>query len=791
MPEKELRLALVCYGGVSLVVYMHGVTKELWKLLRASEARQSRAPMPAGDTEGVWASFLDQLGGKVDLRVVCDVVTGASAGGINGIILGAAIVEGLDLEPLTDMWLEEADVERLLDPDARPGSRLVQFYKEPVAWYATRRSETLAGLGADPVGREVAAKLAGFIRSRWFKPPFSGPGFTAMLDSALATMRGRPTGPQLIPPALAFDLFVTVTDYYGRKSDIPIHSPPVVTETEHRRLLSFRSRATVGIDAARAPQGQRTRRLLGSRGSLVFAARATASFPGAFPAASVAEVDARLAEVGVVWEDRAQFLATQLASDRPPEEVLLIDGSVLDNAPFGPAIEVIRTRPAYREVDRRIVYVDPKPGLQLLDGGAGRARPPGFLTAMLRALAQIPREQPIRDNLEEIGRLSARIARTRSVIEAMAPAVDAAIARAVGLRFLLLPLTAPRLARARARILSTAARESGFAFAAYAQLRIALVIESQARLLAELAGASAAEAPAIAEALRQAADARGARDFAGADLKAPEASRPARFLADFDIGFRLRRLRFGLRRLNSEIQRMTDVPAREAAEQLKAALHAAADPYVALRQADRLREGMTRAAEGLRATPGDPAAASVALDALAGALALSAIDEAADATLIRALAAPALPRWLARAFLRDWLGFPFYDIALLPLLGDTGFDSLEEIKVDRISPDDSSSLGEGGATGVLKGWQLNGFGAFFARGWRENDYLWGRLNAAERLVDILLSAMPGPVPAGLDVRAWKARLFSAILEAERARLTTIAPLIDRIEGVLATWRDRD
>ena len=34
--EAELRLALVCYGGVSLAVYMHGVTKELHKLLRAA-----------------------------------------------------------------------------------------------------------------------------------------------------------------------------------------------------------------------------------------------------------------------------------------------------------------------------------------------------------------------------------------------------------------------------------------------------------------------------------------------------------------------------------------------------------------------------------------------------------------------------------------------------------------------------------------------------------------------------------------------------------------------------------
>ena len=33
---RELRLALVCYGGVSLAIYMHGITKELEKLVRAS-----------------------------------------------------------------------------------------------------------------------------------------------------------------------------------------------------------------------------------------------------------------------------------------------------------------------------------------------------------------------------------------------------------------------------------------------------------------------------------------------------------------------------------------------------------------------------------------------------------------------------------------------------------------------------------------------------------------------------------------------------------------------------------
>ena len=38
MREKELRIALVCFGGISLAIYMHGISKEILKLVRASRA---------------------------------------------------------------------------------------------------------------------------------------------------------------------------------------------------------------------------------------------------------------------------------------------------------------------------------------------------------------------------------------------------------------------------------------------------------------------------------------------------------------------------------------------------------------------------------------------------------------------------------------------------------------------------------------------------------------------------------------------------------------------------------
>ena len=48
MRQKELRIALVCYGGISLAVYMHGVTKELWHAVRASRAHHARQPSASG-----------------------------------------------------------------------------------------------------------------------------------------------------------------------------------------------------------------------------------------------------------------------------------------------------------------------------------------------------------------------------------------------------------------------------------------------------------------------------------------------------------------------------------------------------------------------------------------------------------------------------------------------------------------------------------------------------------------------------------------------------------------------
>ena len=119
MKEKELRIALVCFGGVSLAVYMHGITKEILKLVRASSVlhaiadraeraqatflAQRDASDPEYDTEGAYFELLRELGRKVELRVVVDIIAGASAGGINGTMLARALSHDLPMRSLRDL----------------------------------------------------------------------------------------------------------------------------------------------------------------------------------------------------------------------------------------------------------------------------------------------------------------------------------------------------------------------------------------------------------------------------------------------------------------------------------------------------------------------------------------------------------------------------------------------------------------------------------------------------------------------------------------------------------------
>ena len=142
----------------------------------------------------------------------------------------------------------------------------------------------------------------------------------------------------------------------------------------------------------------------------------------------------------------------------------------------------------------------------------------------------------------------------------------------------------------------------------------------------------------------------------------------------------------------------------------------------------------------------------------------------------------ALPKADRRPLLLSYLGYSYFDIATLPLLQGEGLDEFDPIKVDRISPNDAVAIRKGGPQATLKGLQFNSFGAFFSRAYRENDYLWGRLHGADRLIDIVHSAVPpGKRLAEEEIAALKRDAFRAILEEERGRLKTIDSLFEQLD----------
>jgi patatin-related protein len=765
MREKELRLALICYGGISLAVYMHGITKEVWRLARASRDFHAGAP-PAAGSQGVYRHLLETIAAEcgMEMRVLVDILTGASAGGINAIFLAEAISTGQSLDPLTDLWLETADVDRLIDPEVSPVSRWFKAIAAvPFAWViAGRRGGTVERTVEAGHRKEIRAKLANFVRARWFAPPFSGPGFVALLLDAFDAMAQGPAGPPLLPPYQPLDLFVTVTDFHGYPERLRLHSPAEVAETEHRLILSFRDAG--GED-----------RHLADAAELTFAARATASFPGAFPAFQVGELDAVLEKRSRPWPGRQAFLDAALprhAAIGEVEHASLIDGSVLANAPFRPAIAALQSRPARREVDRRFVYIDPKPGVHSVRlTGSGEGDPPSFFATIFGALSDIPREQPIRDNLDALDGRSSRIRRLRLIVDAMRPEVEAAIERTFGSTLLLGRPNPKRLAAWRAKAQTMAARGAGYAYAAYGHLKLSAVAEEIAGHLFRLGGGGdRSRQEELRQAVWAAIRAQGLTDH---DAMTVAGARPevVLFLRKFDLSFRIRRLRL-LTRLLAQIDEQGAAP-RAAIEAARATIYALIGRYSAAPNPQT---------DPAAAIPLGDAIGDVdrAMEALAHLIDARRIDDDADAQLTEALAA--FPKPERRSLILTYLGFPFYDIATLPLLQGEGLDEFDPVKVDRISPEDATAIRAGGAAATLKGIQFNSFGAFFSRAYRENDYLWGRLHGADRLVEIVISSLPEGkhLPPGA-VATLKRDAFRAILAEERARLKTIAPLFEALE----------
>ncbi len=99
--QREVRLGLVLYGGVSLAVYENGIVQELYRAIRG---------------DGVYSLVKD----LIDSDIVVDVISGTSAGGVNGVMLAFALANHREFTASADLWREQADIQQLLRTEKDP-----------------------------------------------------------------------------------------------------------------------------------------------------------------------------------------------------------------------------------------------------------------------------------------------------------------------------------------------------------------------------------------------------------------------------------------------------------------------------------------------------------------------------------------------------------------------------------------------------------------------------------------------------------------------------------------------
>jgi len=830
MKEKELRLALVCFGGVSLAIYIHGCSKEVLKLARASKAFHSNPDNTAEsrkkyiypnpdlldkpDTELVYFDILKALSPELELRVIVDVIAGASAGGMNSIFLGRALAHDLSLDHLRHHWLVEADASRLVGEKKPPG-RLDKVISKPLINYLSHKY-----LGDTALTAKVQEKLPALMNVWKLKPPFDGKHFLGLIYKGIDGM-GEINHHSLMPYGHKLDLYVTVTDYYGFQRVVPLNDPPTIREREHRHNFHFGylNKLTfhkIGdrIDPQENPDNIETDFGDLDKAALSFAARATASYPGAFPPAQLREVDSFLEDLKISWIKKDDFLKKNFAiyekSDLDPMLTSFLDGSILNNKPFDKAIQAIQGRPAFREVDRRIIYIDPNPETSPI---SPTGAPPSFLNAIKGALSNIPMNEPMHDDLTNIQAHNQQIRTIKTVIDGAKPEIEALVMEISG-------HTLDSITEAKQitylRIISNikSVTGAGFSYGGYARLNVRNTVANLTNLIGEICKFSAGSSlrRRLFTVLHDMAF-QDKFDFSSYSQKLEknniskifkwamglgkeeQRSEPlpswGYFLTKFDIKYQRRRLLFVIKDINTYYAYHTNDVTK--LDELKRSLYALLENIDHCAHPDAIPEDIKEIlCEAFNPIRNSEEYANdtvfrkdvkdhipkikLALDCLANSLNLDLYKTAAD----QIIADQNKIDWksdLAKNLAISYVGFSFWDVTTFSIMGSKELGELNEIKVNRISPNDLSVLRKPDEEIPLRGTAMAGFGAFFSRADRENDYLWGRINSAERLIEQLLTqAMISNIDHKLDVIALKKRAFTTILDVEENYLHDIPEL---------------
>jgi patatin-related protein len=818
MKEKELRLAVVFFGGVSLAVYQHGINREILNLVRASKLYHSTRQDPDSTTDAAAAAFrsrypdeperstgtvylecLQTIGQHLSLRVIVDVISGASAGGMNGIALARALAHDLSLAPLTDLWLAEADMLKLLAPEAK-----ARLWNKWIFWPFVRPALARLnreGLIIGKIDAEMQERVSVFLRSRWFKPPLDGRRLaTLILDGLTAMERADSSKESLLPPGTKLDLVVTATDFRGLDRTIFIHDPSVVKEREHRHLLRFHldhdktGHLQSDFDADNLP-------------SLAFAARASASYPGAFPPAQLREMDDLLASRHSPWPGRSRFLARNFSGyheqGKNPEEAVLVDGSILDNKPIMATLEAIRTHSAFREVDRRLVYIDPH---SQMDKPPASSSVPGFFATLRGALSDLPRTDPTYNELADVSRYNKQVRRLKETIyyarSEVAKLIEQATGGRIGGSFTINDLRHWRLTSTNLLAGTPIVYDSYFRSLVLEGLDFVVdLINGACRFSKDSAAAHSVQEVVEHWAKKQSILLSNSYHMPENAYENTDLPVFTKMVVDFGLVYKKRRLNFVLHEINDLYDNIPLIDScstqPEDLDLLKIQIHKLIDemsiyddPGFLSGQAIAMCRKLFLTDLGRIDIDQFVSANGDALSRLVNRLGIECDmarrNDDADAVLSSALVLNLEPRCRS-AILGGYLGYFYWDIILRPAVSALSLEAgpIEEILIDRISPDDAVSLTLPETARMLLGGTFAGFGGFLSRATRENDYLWGRLHAVERLFDILATTLPASTREIIDFPALKKAAFERVIEEEAERLSLIPDLVKRLRDAIS------
>ncbi|MEY2474037.1 MAG: hypothetical protein QOK28_3366 [Actinomycetota bacterium] len=650
-------------GGTSLAVWMGGAATELYRMLR-SEAE------PSNDTAG-----LDIYRGLLELTetsAVIDVVTGTSAGGLNGSMIAAAWVLGVTADEYLSTratWLKVANLQALMRKPGEPEPPSLLLGDDYFVPQLKKHYDDWATLHPD------AAKAQ------------DAPAIDVL--ATVTAVNGVPT---------------TRTDDFNEDMN-------EVTQAHH---LHF------GNGDFADPNW-----------SVKFsiATRTSASIPGVFEPSFIPCSDTDASTAGrPSFKYNASFGASRWC----------VDGGVTVNLPLKEALQRIFDQTAAGEVRRVVLFISPTPASKEQLSADPADAPPTLLRS-LGTIPLAPRSHGISGDIDDLETVNAAVDRQRRMREAIAAAAQSVLGAVVDSTFNV--YCQRRAETSVAATLDAVQRDSGRRLQHRARLAKALV-DARLPLLPTSPQESDGDwrwgiAP-VEQAISIAVDVlQRAFGFIQNPTAADnDAWRSA--LATSKAAVHAARARLALIRRHDEEFWKTRIGSYNASFSDDELAIWATESYAVWpfpRASNPATEAKLQVARDAAFTTLAQAHRDVAKALVAAAPTLVAVaSRAGDAPFANLVAAIGIPAGSVDDVVEQLLRF---HVASAVLLGDV-VNREQRVDLMQLSWNSYNGIDNRRPEDKLAGNELGRLGAFLKPSWRANDWFWGRMDAAYRLVVLLL-----------------------------------------------------